>query len=177
MNSSTLSRPRDRDEIECLARADPAQKRRQSHCKLAGSVCPLAYRFCQGPSHMHPSLLPLSPRRMHIAGNSILFLFSIEASKGLGGFGKDSSAQLWGRGRKMSLRHLLGAVVVASCLHAGGALSGSSSMARPCALRAGEVMSGDRVVVADAKQWRRPGRNDKSAQLIKDSAVLSCLSL
>lgn len=114
---------------------------------------------------------------MHMAGNSILFLFSIEASKGLGGFGKDSSAQLWGRGRKMSLRHLLGAVVVASCLHAGGALSGSSSMARPCALRAGEVMSGDRVVVADAKQWRRPGRNDKSAQLIKDSAVLSCLSL
>ena len=92
-------------------------------------------------------------------------------------FGRDSSAQLWGRGRKMSLRHLLGAVVVASCLHAGGALSGSSSMARPCALRAGEVMSGDRVVVADAKQWRRPGRNDKSAQLIKDSAVLSCLSL
>ena len=116
-------------------------------------------------------------RRMHMAGNSILFLFSIEASKGLGGFGKDSSAQLWGRGRKMSLRHLLGAVVVASCLHAGGALSGSSSMARPCALRAGEVMSGDRAVVADAKQWRRPGRNDKSAQLIKDSAVLSCLSL
>ena len=76
----------------------------------------------------------------------------------------------------MSLRYLLGAVLVASCLHAGGALSGSSSMARPCALRAGEVMSGDRVVVADAKQWRRPGRNDKSAQLIKDSAVPSCLS-
>ena len=172
MNSSTLSRPRDRDEIEGLARADPAQKRRQSHCKLAGSVCPLAYRFCQGPSHIPPSLL-----LMHMAGNSSLFVFSIAAFKGLGDFGRDSSAQLWGRGRKMSLRHLLGAVVVASCLHAGGALSGSSSMARPCALRAGEVMSGDRAVVADAKQWRRPGRNDKSAQLIKDSAVLSCLSL